>query len=142
MKQLTAFLIVLALGCQVVAAQETKQEPGDEAAAQNAAEETSHYEYLKDLEWMIGEWVDSDDNSTISTVCAWSKNRNFITRSFSVSIEGHIGLEGTQVIGWDPEKKRIRSWMFDSEGGFGEQRIDRFHSNRGRARKTTTSPPI
>jgi hypothetical protein len=25
-----------------------------------------------------------------------------------------------QVIGWDPVKNQIRSWVFDSEGGFGE----------------------
>lgn len=121
MKQPTAFfIIVLALGCQVVLAQESKQPTTGEAAAPNAADEASHYENLKDLEWMIGEWVDSDDNSTITTNCSWTKNRNFITRSFSVSIEGHIALEGTQVIGWDPEKKCVRSWLFDSEGGFGE----------------------
>ena len=29
-------------------------------------------------------------------------------------------LEGTQVIGWDPAAGTIRSWMFDSDGGFGE----------------------
>lgn len=29
-------------------------------------------------------------------------------------------LEGTQVVGWDPIESRIRSWTFDSEGGFGE----------------------
>jgi len=79
----------------------------------------SHYEYLKELEWMIGEWVDADENSTIETVCAWTKNKNFITRSFKVSIEGHVDLEGTQVIGWDPAAGCIRSWMFDSDGGFG-----------------------
>jgi hypothetical protein len=26
----------------------------------------------------------------------------------------------SQRIGWDPVAKRIRSWVFDSEGGFGE----------------------
>ena len=29
-------------------------------------------------------------------------------------------MEGTQVIGWDPVEKTIRSWMFDSDGGFGQ----------------------
>ena len=80
----------------------------------------SHHEQLKELEWMIGEWVDSDENATIETVCQWTKNQNFITRSFSVSIQDRIELEGTQVIGWDPGAKRIRSWLFDSDGCFGE----------------------
>ena len=79
----------------------------------------SHYEQLKDLEWMIGEWVDADDQATIETTCKWSKNQNFITRSFKVYIEDQIGLEGTQIIGWDPAQRTIRSWLFDSQGGFG-----------------------
>lgn len=89
-----------------------------EAAA--AAEAPSHYGRLRELEWMIGKWVDRDENSTIETVCEWTKNRNFITRSFTVSIKDRIEIEGTQVVGWDPTAQSIRSWMFDSEGGFGE----------------------
>lgn len=79
----------------------------------------SHYEHLKPLEWMIGDWVDADDASIIRTSCKWTKNKNFITRSFSVSSGDLIVLEGTQVIGWAPDKKVIRSWMFDSDGGTG-----------------------
>ncbi|MHC4402107.1 MAG: YybH family protein [Planctomycetota bacterium] len=80
----------------------------------------SHYEQLKPLEWLIGEWVDRDEDSTIDTVCQWTKNRNFITRSFRVSIRGQLELEGTQVIGWDPANSQIRSWLFDSDGCFGQ----------------------
>ncbi len=79
----------------------------------------SHYDQLQQLEWMIGEWVDADEEATVETVCRWTKNNNFITRSFRVHVEGAIDLEGTQVIGWDPRAETIRSWMFDSEGGFG-----------------------
>ena len=28
-------------------------------------------------------------------------------------------FEGTQVIGWDPHASTFRSWVFDSDGGFG-----------------------
>ena len=80
----------------------------------------SHRQQLKELEWMIGEWIDQDENATIRTNCQWSKNKNFITRSFAVSIEDRIELEGTQVIGWDPAGKHIRSWVFDSHGCYGE----------------------
>lgn len=78
----------------------------------------SHYEQLKALDWMVGEWVDRDDQSSLRTVCQWTKNRNFLTRSFQASIGGQIELEGTQVIGWDPLRQTIRSWVFDSDGGF------------------------
>ncbi len=79
----------------------------------------SHYEQLKPLEWMIGTWVDEGDDGSVETVCKWTKNKNFMTRSFKVHIEGRVALEGTQIIGWDPDKQTIRSWLFDSEGGFG-----------------------
>jgi len=80
----------------------------------------SHYEQLKDLEWMIGRWVDQDDNATVVTECNWAKNNNFITRSFTVQVRDRIDMAGMQVIGWDPSTKQIRSWVFDSDGGFGQ----------------------
>jgi uncharacterized protein (TIGR02246 family) len=79
----------------------------------------SHYEHLKPLEWLIGDWVDADGDSVIRTSCKWTKNNNFIARSFTVSAGDLVVLEGTQVVGWAPDKKVIRSWMFDSDGGTG-----------------------
>jgi len=80
----------------------------------------SHYEQLKDLEWMIGSWVDKDENARIVTECNWTKNKNFITRSFTVSVVDRIELSGMQIIGWDEAARQIRSWTFDSDGGFSE----------------------
>jgi hypothetical protein len=80
----------------------------------------SNYEHLKELEWMVGTWVDQDEQVTIETNCHWAKNQNFLIRSFSVSARDRIRLSGMQIIGWDPANKRIRSWVFDSNGGFGE----------------------
>jgi uncharacterized protein (TIGR02246 family) len=81
---------------------------------------TSHYEQLKDLEWMIGRWVDQDEQATVVTECNWTKNNNFMTRSFTIQIRDRIDMAGMQVIGWDPSTKQIRSWVFDSDGGFGQ----------------------
>jgi len=80
----------------------------------------SHYEQLKQLEWLVGSWVDSDENATIETEIEWTKNRNFLRRSFAVVIGDQIDMSGVQIIGWDPAENQIRSWVFDSEGGFGE----------------------
>jgi uncharacterized protein (TIGR02246 family) len=82
----------------------------------------SHYEQLKELEWLIGTWVDGDDQASIETTCEWTRNKNFITRSFTLSIKDRIDMAGMQIIGWDPAAKRIRSWVFDSDGGFTEGR--------------------
>ncbi len=80
----------------------------------------SRYEQLKPLEWMIGRWVDKDDNVDIKTECQWTKNRSFITRSFTVAAQGQINMSGIQIVGWDPAAKTIRSWTFDSDGSFAE----------------------
>jgi uncharacterized protein (TIGR02246 family) len=79
----------------------------------------SNYQHLKDLQWMIGTWVDQDGSATIETTSQWSKNQNFIARRFSVSMDGESDLSGVQFIGWDPVAQNIRSWVFDSDGGFG-----------------------
>jgi uncharacterized protein (TIGR02246 family) len=78
----------------------------------------SHYEQLRELEWMIGQWIDDQGGTSVTMRGEWTANRNFISRSFTVMIEGRIDMSGTQVIGWDPAAKTIRSWVFDSDGGF------------------------
>ena len=99
----------------------------------------SHYEQLKDLEWMIGRWVDQDDNATVVTECNWTKNNNFITRSFTVQIRDRIDMAGMQVIGWDPAAKQIRSWVFDSDGGLARGR-GRRRTNAGTSSKAESCP--
>ena len=75
-------------------------------------------EKMKELEWMVGQWVDKDENATIETTCSWTPNKAFLRRSFKVAIEDRIDLAGIQVIGWDADAEKFRSWVFDSSGGF------------------------
>jgi uncharacterized protein (TIGR02246 family) len=84
------------------------------------AKPPSNYENLKDLEWMIGSWIDQDDDATIQTDCEWTKNQAYISRSFAVAVGDDVNLAGMQFIGWDPVAKQIRSWIFDSDGGYSE----------------------
>ena len=90
-------------------------------------EAASSYERLRDLDWMVGSWVDNDEDAGISiqTDCAWTKNRNFMTRSFAVVIGDQVSMAGMQIVGWDPVAEQIRSWVFDSDGGFAEGRWTR-----------------
>jgi uncharacterized protein (TIGR02246 family) len=96
----------------------------------------THYQELKELEWMVGSWTDETADAEVELDCNWTKNKNFLTRAFKVSVEGQIDISGMQVIGWDPAAKAIRSWTFDSNGTFSEatweSRGDRwFIRNRG-----------
>jgi uncharacterized protein (TIGR02246 family) len=80
----------------------------------------SNYEHLQELEWLIGTWIDADEYATVKHECNWTKNQNFLTRSFAVVAGDQVDMSGMQIIGWDPAAKQIRSWVFDSDGTFGE----------------------
>lgn len=75
---------------------------------------------LDQLGWMIGSWKDNSQGPAVTTTADWTKNRHFIRRSIAVTREGEDPLEATEVIGYDSVAEAIRSWVFDSEGGFGE----------------------
>jgi uncharacterized protein (TIGR02246 family) len=77
-------------------------------------------EALKKLDWLVGTWESEDPGTSLRMQCRWMGNARFLTRTFSMADEEHNVLEGTQIIGWDPAAGTIRSWTFDSEGGFSE----------------------
>ncbi|MCC9641871.1 SgcJ/EcaC family oxidoreductase [Rhodopirellula sp. JC740] len=76
--------------------------------------------HLAKLEWLIGVWIDEDDNARIESNYRWTKNRAFITQLFSITVGDRVEHSGMQIIGWDAASESIRSWVFDSDGGFGE----------------------
>ncbi len=94
----------------------------DRVSEEEITADLSHYDKLKQLEWMVGSWIDNDDDdeSTVEITCKWAKNQNFLIRTYSLTIRDQISASGVQIIGWDPSAKQIRSWSFDSNGGFGE----------------------
>lgn len=75
---------------------------------------------LSELAWMVGSWKDKGGDSTVETEVNWARGGNFLTRTFKVSQGDEVTLEGWEIIGWDPVQQRIRSWIFDGEGGYGE----------------------
>ncbi|HEY2155355.1 MAG TPA: SgcJ/EcaC family oxidoreductase [Isosphaeraceae bacterium] len=80
---------------------------------------------LKDLEWLLGEWIDEGDGAVARATCHWDASKVFLIRDFELKIGGRDALSGTQRIGWDPTTGQFRSWVFDSEGGFSEGRWTR-----------------
>lgn len=79
----------------------------------------SHYIHLKELAWLEGNWEDQDENIDVTYTFSWDANKNFLTQEFTLNVLESPELQGRQIIGWDPVKKKIRSWIFDSDGGFG-----------------------
>ena len=94
------------------------------------AEDVTAYDHLKELEWMVGDWVDESGNAKVRSSIRWAVNESFLIRTYSVEINGEPSMEGTMFIGWDPQTGQIKSWVFDSAGGHGEGLWTRAADNR------------
>ena len=91
------------------------------ALAQDATgDEPTEHEELEQLAWLVGDWVDDGGNVVVKSSCRWSEDGNWLLQEFKLQIAGKNAMRVSQRIGWDPLAKRIRSWVFDSEGGYGE----------------------
>jgi uncharacterized protein (TIGR02246 family) len=89
-------------------------------AKEEEGEPPSNYQRLQPLAWMLGEWIDDGGSVVVASTCRWSKDKNFLLQDFRMKVNGKEAMDVHQRIGWDPHAKRIHSWVFDSEGGFGE----------------------
>ena len=96
---------------------------------------------LDDLDWLVGSWEDLGEGVTAGTHCFWSAGKAFLVRSHVVTFDspgtsrpaaGDASIPGllsagtgksreiTEIIGWDPERQQVRSWLFTSDGRFAE----------------------
>jgi uncharacterized protein (TIGR02246 family) len=80
---------------------------------------TTH-ERLKEIEWMVGDWVDEGDSGVVHTSCRWSEDQNYLLRDYTKSYAGKVVAKGTQRIGWDAGKEQFKSWVFEDDGGHSE----------------------
>ncbi len=80
----------------------------------------SNEDYLKDLEWLIGDWTVEAKDRPLRLHFEWMAQRNFIKNTYIVTKDGQATLTGGQIIGWNPKLGRIVSWHFDAQGGFGD----------------------
>jgi uncharacterized protein (TIGR02246 family) len=113
-----------------------------ESAHETATYASSPGQHLKDLDWMVGEWADNispQNGRSLQSTCDWTANRAFLIRKFKVEGRADVSRTGTEIIGWDPRAGRIRSWVFDSDGSFGENAWVR-DGNRWLVRYSGTRP--
>jgi uncharacterized protein (TIGR02246 family) len=89
--------------------------PGD-----STANGPSNYENLKQIEWLIGDWSSEGKNTSVDMNCKWDKNQNFLIMEQTINLKDSNPMTVMQIIGWDPSQQQLRSWFFDSRGGFGE----------------------
>ena len=75
-------------------------------------------EMLQPLSFLIGEWVDESPESRTMISYRWSEDGSYILGDYVMSVGGEAVSRSEQRIGWDPVEGVIRSWTFDSDGGF------------------------
>ena len=77
-------------------------------------------DYLQPLAWLVGEWINEGADGKVAISYRWSDDKNFLLGEFQISSPGKPTTKSSQRIGWDPSAGKIRSWLFDADGGFAE----------------------
>lgn len=75
---------------------------------------------LADLDWLVGYWSQGPAEQEVVSAFRWTEGNRFLSRTFRLLDHGEVVREGKQIIGWDPAEKKLRCWLFSSDGSFGE----------------------
>jgi len=75
---------------------------------------------LKDLDWLIGTWRMDVKDREATIAYAWDENKAFIRGTATVKQGAKVVESGTHVLAKDNADGGIRSWVFQSDGGFGD----------------------
>jgi uncharacterized protein (TIGR02246 family) len=85
-----------------------------------------NFERLRGLEWAVGDWAqDAYKGEAERLSVTWGEGQNFLIANFSTTAGAASVGSATYWIGWDPVGARLRSWIFDASGGFGEGSLAR-----------------
>lgn len=77
-------------------------------------------EMLQPLSFLVGDWVDESPEGRTAIGFRWSEDGNFILGDYTLTVGGEVESKSVQRIGWDPVEGVLRSWTFDSDGGFSQ----------------------
>src|SRR5262245_29254577 len=77
-------------------------------------------ERLAPVAFLVGDWVNEGTDGVVKISYRWAEDKNFILGDFLITRGGQVAMKSTQRIGWDPLAGKVRSWMFDSDGGYAE----------------------
>jgi uncharacterized protein (TIGR02246 family) len=75
---------------------------------------------LRELDWLIGDWVSEGNDASVHLKVSWGLNKVFLVWEYEVKRKKGEGSKVVQWMGHDPQTDQIRSWVFDDQGGFGE----------------------
>lgn len=86
----------------------------------NSAGETASSSPLKQLGWLVGEWQSADKDSDVDMSCDYALENKFLKLKYDVKSKDGSEFTVVAMITWDPNRDQLRSWFFDSRGGFGD----------------------
>jgi len=72
------------------------------------------------LEWLIGEWTAEGEDAKAEATYSWGSGKKYIQGQIKLTVNGKPPVSITQWIGWDPVREQVRSFEFDTDGGFHE----------------------
>jgi hypothetical protein len=75
---------------------------------------------LKKLEWLVGDWHSTAGDADVDMSCAYALENKFLKIKYDVKSKSGDEFTVVTMITHDPANDQIRSWFFDSRGGFGE----------------------
>ncbi|HEY2252362.1 MAG TPA: nuclear transport factor 2 family protein [Planctomycetaceae bacterium] len=78
------------------------------------------HDNLEPLAWLVGQWVNEGDDGRVAISYRWSEEQNYLLGEFEMKLADGSPRKSLQRIGWDPSLGKIRSWLFDADGGFAE----------------------
>jgi uncharacterized protein (TIGR02246 family) len=81
----------------------------------------SNYNHLRGFDMLAGDWIGTGEKGEVERLTVtWTETRNFLNATFSTTVKDLSVGHATHWIGWDPLEKRVRSWIFDASGAFGD----------------------
>ena len=74
---------------------------------------------MKELQWLAGDWTAEDRGTTIKLNVKPGLGGKFAFMKYDIKTPKEE-MTVLQVLGFDPVEGSLRSWVFDSRGGFGD----------------------
>jgi uncharacterized protein (TIGR02246 family) len=74
---------------------------------------------LQGLNWLVGEWQSEGNRTPVSVSCRPVLGKAYLHLDFTIKRpDGDLAV--MYLFGYDPVSEQVKSWTFDSAGGYGE----------------------
>ena len=58
------------------------------AVRDELAHDLTPHDRLKELEWLVGDWINESQDAVVNTTCKWTDDGNFLVREFTMKTQG------------------------------------------------------